>query len=186
MFFTMNAQDDNVLPYHQIPEAPENYEAGNVVSRMIDGLGFRFYWASKDLRTEDLEFAPSDDARNAIETLEHIYGLSETIYNAAKNEPNIRLANRSKMTYEELREGTLVNLKNASDIMRSKTAEEVTELKVMFKRGDNVSEFPFWNMINGPIADALNHTGQILSFRRSSGNPIQRGVNVFSGTVKGQ
>ena len=44
------------LPYHKIPEYPENYGAGNVLSRLIDGLGYRYYWATKDLRVEDLAY----------------------------------------------------------------------------------------------------------------------------------
>jgi hypothetical protein len=33
---------------------------------------------------------------------------------------------------------------------------------------------PFWHLINGPMADALTHTGQISSFRRLAGNPAPR------------
>ena len=51
-----NAQDK--LPYDKIPDAPESYTAGSVVSRMIDGLGFRYYWATDGLRTEDLQYRP--------------------------------------------------------------------------------------------------------------------------------
>jgi len=43
---------------------------------------------------------------------------------------------------------------------------------------------PFFNIINGPIADAIWHTGQVASFRRSSGNPISSKLNHFKGTVK--
>ena len=50
----MNAQNKNELPYAQIPEAPNEYTVGGVVSRMIDGLGFRYYWATEGLRSEDL------------------------------------------------------------------------------------------------------------------------------------
>jgi hypothetical protein len=41
--------------------------------------------------------------------------------------------------------------------------------------------FPFWNQINGPISDALWHCGQVVMNRRASGNPLQKGVNVFIG-----
>ena len=41
--------------------------------------------------------------------------------------------------------------------------------------------FPFWNHLNGPIADALWHSGQIVSNRRASGNPLNSKVNVFIG-----
>lgn len=39
-------------------------------------------------------------------------------------------------------------------------------------------------MLNGPIADALWHVGQVVSFRRSSGNPFNSKVSVFSGKVR--
>ena len=43
-------------------------------------------------------------------------------------------------------------------------------------------KLPFWYWINGPLADALTHVGQITSWRRISGNPQLKGVNVFIGT----
>jgi hypothetical protein len=39
---------------------------------------------------------------------------------------------------------------------------------------------PFWHVINGPIADALTHVGQVNSFRRLAGNPTPK-ANVFLG-----
>ena len=42
--------------------------------------------------------------------------------------------------------------------------------------------YPFWYMLNGPIADALTHVGQITTWRRIAGNPQPNGVNVFKGT----
>ena len=41
--------------------------------------------------------------------------------------------------------------------------------------------FPFWNQINGPISDAIWHSGQVVMNRRASGNPLRKGVNVFLG-----
>jgi hypothetical protein len=59
--------------------------------------------------------------------------------------------------------------------------EDLEKANVIFDRGGKQSQFPLWNLINGPISDALYHTGQVVSFRRSSGNPIPKGVNVFLG-----
>ena len=80
---TMNAQEDRELPFAKIPDAPETFNAGGVVSRMVDGLGFRYYWATEGLRPEDLEYRPSEEARTAEETLDHVLGLSEIILNSA-------------------------------------------------------------------------------------------------------
>jgi len=79
---------------------------------------------------------------------------------------------------------TLQNLKAASDILWNSTDEQLDDYKIIFQRGDKVSEFPFWHHLNGPIADALWHCGQIVSFRRASGNPIDNRVNVFMGKVR--
>ncbi len=180
-FFNMNGQD---LPYQQIPEYPEDYSAGNVVARMIDGLGYRYYWASKDLSADDLNYKPSEDGRTSLETLQHIYGLSLTILNAPKSEPNVRPVDFSVYSYEELREMTLKSLKEASELVAGKTAGDFEDYKVIFKREEKEFDFPFWNMINGPIADAIYHTGQLVIMRRASGNPIDPNVNVFMGVTK--
>ena len=57
-------------------------------------------------------------------------------------------------------------------------------IKIIFLRKSGNYEFPIWNLINGPISDAIYHTGQLVSFRRTSGNPIPKGVNVFLGIKK--
>ena len=67
---TMDKENTD-LPYYQIPDYPEAYNAATVAARMIDGLGFRYYWATESLREEDLSFQPNEDARTVLETLDH-------------------------------------------------------------------------------------------------------------------
>lgn len=177
----MIAQDE--LPYAQIPEYPEEYTAETVAARMIDGLGFRYYWATEGLRPEDLTYKPSEEARTADETLDHLYGLSELIANASRQKANVRPSVTPEMTFEEKRAATLQNLKEASDLLKSGQLT-LEDCKVVFERSSGSSEFPFWNNINGPIADAIWHCGQVVSFRRASGNPFNSKVSVFSGTVR--
>ena len=57
-------------------------------------------------------------------------------------------------------------------------------MQVIFQRGNELYPYPVWNLLNGPLADAIYHTGQVVSFRRTSGNPLQKGVNVFIGKTK--
>jgi len=172
---------ESTLPFAEIPAYSEDYSPGNTVKRFIDGLGYRYYWATEGLTEKDLSYKPSEEARDAASTIEHLFGLSETIVNAAKNEANIRPSDFSSMDYNQLRKGTLMNLKQASDLMSGMTAEEIAELKVIFKNGENVRSFDYWHMINGPISDAIYHVGQIVSFRRTSGNPMNPNVSVFAG-----
>ena len=176
--FFMKAQD---LPYHQIPEYPEDYGPGNVVGRMIDGLGYRFYWATDGLRPEDLQYKPSEDGRSVLETLQHIYGMSETVLEAPKREPSIRPKDFSQLTFEELRKGTLDNLFAASNLLKGQSKEAFEDFQITFQRGDNQSSFKYWHMLNGMLADCIYHTGQIVLMRRSNGNPQNPKVSVFLG-----
>ena len=180
----MNNEKPKNPPYHQIPDAPEDYDNVNVVARMMDGLGYRYYWSTKDLRTEDLAYRPSDDSRTTGETLEHIYSLSKMIMNGVGSIPNVRPAPEEGLTFDEKRRKTLENFEAASNFLKSSKRKHMKDMKIIFQRGEKSSEFPFWNMLNGPLADAIYHTGQIAAYRRASGNPQFKGVNVFSGKTK--
>jgi len=174
----------NHPPLNEIPAAPENAVAGNVIARMVQGLGYRYYWASKDLRIEDLSYRPSKEGASTFETLEHIYGLAEVIRNAATSSPTIRPLKSPPKDYIVLREKTLEYLEQANALYLNKTAAEVDQMQVIFQRANKLYDYPVWNLLNGPLADAIYHTGQLVSFRRTSGNPLQQGVNVFIGKTK--
>ena len=176
---SVNSQEK--LPYYEIPDAPEEYTATTTASRMIDGLGFRFYWATEGLRTEDLIFKPSEDARTTIETIHHIFGLTNMIHNCITKKKN-ESGNPKNMTYNELRKSILTRLKISSDILRK--SDDLSQFKIVLGSGDRKRELPFWNLINGPISDAIWHSGQIASFRRSSGNPYNSKASVLTGTVR--
>lgn len=172
---------NNKLPYYEIPEYPEEFNECAVVARMIDGLGFRYYWATEGLRDVDLEFKPNAEARSTKETMLHVYDLTTVILNSANKVPNTG-QKPGEMTYDELRSETLIMLKIAADIFRN--SKDLSQFTIVFQRGENSTEYPFWNQINGPIADALWHCGQIVSHRRSSGNPFTSNVSVFTGKVR--
>ena len=183
--FSLNAQEMNTdLPFYDIPDYPEEFNACTVSARMIDGLGYRYYWATEGLREVDLNFKPSEEGRTSLETMEHIYRLSRTIVNSTLKKPNIRTQDEDEMSADELRKKTLENLATASEILKNANPDEMEEFKIVFQRGERKSEFPFWNQINGPIADALWHCGQIVSHRRTSGNPLSSKVSVFSGKTR--
>ena len=176
------AQDQ--FPLESIPAAPENTTSGNVLARMTQGLGYRYHWATKDLREEDLNYRPSPEAASAYETLEHLYGLSEMIRNAAQSTPSVRPLSPMPQDYLALRSATLKLLEEASQLFLKKDAAAIEALQLIIQRGGKTYTFPIWNLMNGPLSDALYHTGQVVSFRRTTGNPIHPGVNVFMGKTK--
>ena len=166
------AQDKEILPYYEIPEHADSYTAGSAASRMLDGLGFRYYWATEGLRVEDLAYKPSESGRTSAETIDHLLGLSNFILNSISTEKSSD--STEVLTFIEKRKQTLLNIKKASEILR--TIDDVSQF-------DN-DRFPFWNIINGPTSDALWHCGQVVMLRRASGNPFNSKVNVFSGKLR--
>ena len=166
------AQNEDNLPYYEIPEHAENYTAGTVASRLIDGLGFRYFWATQGLRLEDLIYRPSEFGRSCEETIDHIFGLSNFILKSISIEKDKNII--EELSFEEKRKQTLLNLKKASDILR--TTEDISQF-------DN-EKFPFWNIINGPISDAIWHCGQVVMLRRASGNPFNSKVSLFTGKIR--
>lgn len=169
-------QEEERIPYYEVPEYSKEFTAGTMAARMVDALGFRFYWASKDLTEKDLEYKLNDDGRSTSETIDHIYDLSKIIVNSTLKKPNSR-GDKEEMTYEEKRVATLQNLKTVANILRQ--SDDISEFKIIF--GER--EIPFWNQVNGPIADAIWHCGQIAVFRRATGNPINSKVNHFTGKI---
>jgi len=170
----VNAQEQK-LPFYELPESPQKFTAGTVAAKQVEALGFRFYHATENLTSKELDFKPNDEARTTKETIKHIYELSKIVLNATLNAPNIN--DDTYHTYSDLRAQTLFNLKKASEILRE--TEDLNNLAIIF--GEH--KMPFWNIINGPVADAIWHCGQIASFRRQSGNPINSKVNHLTGTV---
>ena len=169
--------EEQELPYYEIPEYSETFTAGTVAARLVDGLGFRFYWASEGLTDKDLEYQPNEDVRTTEETIDHILDLSFIIVNSTLKKANEKV-DKSEMTYTEKRKQALINFKTAADILRK--SDDISQYKIIF--GER--EIPFWNQLNGPIADAIWHCGQIASFRRTSGNAINPNISQFNGTVK--
>lgn len=185
LFFTLTSmaqENKSELPYYEVPEYYSEYTAGTVVARMVDGLGFRYRWATEDLQAVDLEYKISEDGRTSEETINHILGLSRVIVNSTLKVPTDYTVNRPSLTYEQKRKETLENFYKASQILQKAKSLKAFKIKFISARGE--SEYPFWNQINGPIADAIWHCGQIVSMRRASGNPLNSKVSFLQGKVR--
>jgi hypothetical protein len=180
----MSAQNKGgaALPFEQIPEYPETYSPENLVVRMIDGLGYRYFWATEGLRDETLPYRPSPDSRSVLELLRHIYALSGVLLNSAKEIPNEGPSGETIDDLPSLRGQTLQNLGEARLLFAA--SRNLAAHKVIFKSKDGTAEFPFWNQVNGALEDAVWHSGQVAMLRRAAGNPMAPGVNPFLGITK--
>jgi len=174
--FSQEKTEDK-LPYYEVPEYSKEFTAGTMAARMVDALGFRYYWASDSLTEKDLAYRANEEGRSAQETIKHIYDLSKIIVNSTLKQPNTR-GEEEELSYNDMRTKTLTNLKTAADILRA--SDDISQYKIIF--GER--EIPFWNQINGPIEDAVWHCGQVVLLRRSSGNPFNSKVSVFNGKLR--
>ncbi len=186
--FGQNAGKDtpalsDTLPFSTIPIHPATTTPEAVVARMIEGLGFRYYWATEGLRPQDLAFRPSEGARTTEETIDHILGLSTVVLNASQQKINTRSGEEtSTLPFAVKRKMTLGNLKMASELLRNGQIG-LDSARILFKNGDQTRAVPFWSLINGPIEDAVWHVGQVVSFRRASGNPFPSNINLLLGNA---
>lgn len=170
----------DTLPYYSIGEYPETYNVTATVTRMIDGLGYRYHWATKDLTQQDLAYLPGNEGMSCRKVLEHLGGLSYMIYNVATDTIHTRKSDFKDMEWSELRAFTLNHLAEASAALTDYDGD-LADLPIRFGAKKSV---PFWHLINGPISDAIYHVGQIVSYRRSTNNPMDPGVSVFSGKTR--
>ena len=169
------SQDRNY--FYEIKKIEDNYSNNSIVSRFIHSVGFRYYWATEGLRDQDLSYKPSETGISTRETLEHIFNLSVMINSGSKNKKFTISKSYPNLSFDELRKMTLENLKESISLVELFTDNNFETNKII--RGNSL--YDFYNLFHGPISDSLYHIGQVVAFRRASGNPIPSGVNHFLG-----
>ncbi len=153
--------------FDEVPDYPHEISGATILVRLLDGLGFRFRWSTEGLDEDDFSFRPAPDCMSIEELVKHIWGLVNWVY--------ISMMNKSYKRAEDVnlvRKAILEMIFALRGALLSMDDEDLEAVRI-----DNR---PFWHIVNGPIADALTHVGQINSFRRLAGNPTPK-ANVFVG-----
>lgn len=176
-----DAMPETSTHYESVPAYPETFTTGTALARMVDGLGFRYYWVTDGLREEDLLFRPSDEARSSLETLGHLHYMILFMENTVMGKVTTFPEPAVTMSYEEIRRTTLQRIQAISEQLSSMDNESIAKLEMKIKAGPDEMQVPFWHFLQGPIGDAYYHLGQVVSFRRSTGNPIDPNVQPFMG-----
>lgn len=154
--------------YEKLPDPPEKVNSGNVLARMIDGLGFRYNCATEGLNHKDICFKPSQDQRNIDEIINHIYNLMRFIGKAF----GLDLTKyKTEKTFKEIRNTTLTLMYDMSCTLKNLSHADFLAIKM--QPYHNNEDYSFWFLLNGPIEDVLTHIGQINALRRISGNPVR-------------
>ena len=159
-----------------LSNVPQNISANSVLIRLIEGLGFRYQAATSGLTELDITFKPTPESFSIGELLKHIYDLAfitQKTFGGKAHYKKDELAAGSELITETIQ---LYNIA----IARIKTLKP-QDLKSCYVQPKSLpNAYPFWFVINGHIADALTHIGQLVSWRRINGNP-QPPTNVFLG-----
>ena len=161
--------------FYVISEPPAEARGATAIARMVDGLGFRYRWSLEGLNDDFLDYKPSPDTMNVRELLLHIHFLAARIHACFVNEEDIKC---EATTLHGIKNETLAILHKVREELLKTSDAELSQKKVIRKAGH--AEFSFWYFINGPLADALTHVGQINSWRRLAGYPPVK-ADVFKG-----
>ena len=162
------------LPFEDISKTPTKLTATNTLLRVVEGLAFRYRWATENLIEEDIKFRPDPTSMSIKEVNSHIFDLVDSTFRVFGGEKQNK---ETLNSFHEIREANLFLLQKIVNLLKEMSDTELSEIEKNTSR-----KLPFWYWINGPLADALTHVGQITSWRRIAGNPQLKGVNVFIGT----
>ena len=167
-------------PFHEIPAPPQSYSATTVLSRLMEGLGYRYYWATDGLTDEALGFRPEPSSRSIRETMDHIHDIVQMVEYSLTGE-TYALPSPEISADFDVRGATLDMIQRIGETLRGADPAQIDEWKIRFDMGGNHMEFPFWYTINGTMSDAIYHTGQVVAHRRAAGSPVNPDMNVFLG-----
>lgn len=154
--------------FYRVSAYPDEVSAGAAIARLLDGLGFRFYWSVSGLDESDFDFTPGRGCNSIGDIVRHIWGLMNwiliNVHGRTQSRPKSLMAQK---------EHILEMISNLRDFFTAADADTLSGLRI--------EELPFWHLINGPIADAVSHVGQINILRRLRGSePVK--ANVFTCT----
>ena len=162
------------LKFEDISKTPTELTATNILLRVVEGLGFRYRWATENLSEDNIKFRPHPTSMNIEELNAHIFDLINSTFRVFGGEKqNIDSLN----SFQQIRKKSLFILEDLSERLKKMRDEDLVKMEKNTSR-----KLPFWYWVNGPLSDALTHVGQITSWRRIAGNPQLKGVNVFIGT----
>ena len=149
---------------------------------MVLALGF--IGRLKGLKRKNLALGQEKKRGSIGETVDHIYTLVNMFVNATMEQP-ITALDISELTFEEKRKNILAFIQTSSTIMKMSSDADFERYNLVFQNANGSGQrLPFWNGLNGPLEDAIWHTGQVVTLRRMAGNPINPSVDFMNGAVR--
>ena len=164
------------LPFERLDDGGSRVDACSVMARLVDGVGFRFRWATEGLPDDLADWRASPESMSFAEVIAHVHRLAAWTRSILANET---MPPAPEGPPSSVRAATLDELARLRDVLTDTCDGDLADVRV--ERKDDA---PFWNLINGPLADALTHVGQINAWRRQAGHPTPS-ADVFFGRPPG-
>lgn len=122
-------------------------------------LHFRFLHVLQDAPADFADFSAGIGVRTPREIIHHIVGL---LHFTGKQYGVTLVVPEVSVSWEELQDGFIEGLTELSNIMQT-TALSQAEGTLSLEQ-----------IIQGPLADAMTHIGQLALLRRLAGSPVAR------------
>ncbi len=167
--------------FNEMGDHPEKFSICTSISQTLNGFAFRYFWATDGLSEDDLSYQPGNEGRTIYQTLNHIYKMIDFLGCTIEGTPSDFPETDFGFSLDELRENTLDRIEAIRDSCSSMADETLTEKKIKINFQGTPVEYPLWYLFNGPLPDAFYHLGQIVSFRRTIGKPVDPYLEPFVG-----
>jgi hypothetical protein len=122
-------------------------------------LRFRFLHVLQDAPADFADFSAGDDVRTPREMIHHMVGL---LHFTGKQYGITLAVPEASVSLEVLQDSFIEGLTELSSVMQATTLSQAE------------GSLSLEQLIQGPLADAMTHIGQLAMLRRLSGSPVAR------------
>jgi hypothetical protein len=141
--------------FDRLPDPPIASSGVAILRRFVQALGFRLRWAADGLDDDIATFEAGNGSMSVGALMAHIAALADTIVRMLGGESVKRPPDAG---FTELVAYALDRLAAADDWLAAHP-DDLDSVDMLAQ------------LCNGPVADALTHVGQLVSWRRLAGSP---------------
>lgn len=167
--------------FSQISTYPTQLNTGTILARMVEGIGFKYFWATEGLTESDLAYSPGNENRTLLQTLDHMYNMLDFTGYVLEGKTYPFPETENGWTFAVLRDQTLKRIAKIQQHLLSLEDQDLNGKSIHLTMNEQPMEFPIWHLFNGPLIDFMSHLGQVVVFRRANHNPIDPYVQPFMG-----
>lgn len=158
-----------------IPKDPTEFNGSHVLQRMVDAILIRYTIATKDISDIAINYRATPESMSMLELQKHILLLILWVSKSL----DLEIESKDKAeTFQDFEVQIKERIANLSQHIVTLSDEQLSKKTIFLKRAD--THYSIWYMIHGPLADAIHHIGQIITWRRICGNPIGK-ISPFTG-----